>query len=40
MRNAAGEEGKPVERGFEYNSGDNPRFLAVGEIRPLLDLRE
>ena len=28
-----GERGKPVAQGFEYNSGTNPKFLGVGEIR-------
>ncbi|MGQ0654639.1 MAG: UDP-N-acetylglucosamine 4,6-dehydratase (inverting) [Betaproteobacteria bacterium] len=28
-----GARGKPVEEGFEYNSGTNPRFLSVEEIR-------
>jgi len=27
-----GEEGVPVERGFEYNSGKNRRFLSIEEI--------
>jgi UDP-N-acetylglucosamine 4,6-dehydratase len=27
-----GERGAPVARGFEYNSGTNPRFLSVEEI--------
>jgi UDP-N-acetylglucosamine 4,6-dehydratase len=27
-----GETGKPVARGFEYNSGTNPRFLDIPEI--------
>lgn len=30
--NTAGETGKPVPQGFEYNSGDNPHFLNVEEI--------
>lgn len=30
--NALGEKGKPVEMGFEYNSGTNPHFLTVDEI--------
>ena len=30
--NAIGEEGAPVGRGFEYNSGTNPHFLTVEEI--------
>ena len=33
--NQIGEEGKPVEKGFEYNSGNNPDFLSVEEIRKL-----
>lgn len=31
--NGAGEEGLPVEQGFEYNSGNNPHFLSVEDIR-------
>ena len=31
--NALGEEGRPVEQGFEYNSGQNERFLTIDEIR-------
>lgn len=31
-RNRLGEEGKPVAQGFEYNSGNNPRFLSIDEI--------
>jgi UDP-N-acetylglucosamine 4,6-dehydratase len=31
--NALGETGQPVEQGFEYNSGTNPHFLTVNEIR-------
>lgn len=30
--NALGETGKPVARGFEYNSGTNTHFLGVDEI--------
>jgi UDP-N-acetylglucosamine 4,6-dehydratase len=30
--NRLGEQGWPVESGFEYHSGKNPRFLAVEEI--------
>ena len=30
---ARGERGRAVEQGFEYNSGTNPRFLSVEEIR-------
>lgn len=35
-RNALGENGEPVEQGFEYSSGTNPVFLTVAEIRELL----
>lgn len=31
--NAAQERGRPVNLGFEYNSGSNPHFLSVDEIR-------
>ena len=31
--NLVGETGKRVEQGFEYNSGDNARFLTVEELR-------
>jgi len=31
--NAAGEEGRPVPQGFEYNSGSNPSFLDIAQIR-------
>jgi UDP-N-acetylglucosamine 4,6-dehydratase len=30
--NPLGETGRPVEHGFEYHSGKNPRFLDVAEI--------
>jgi UDP-N-acetylglucosamine 4,6-dehydratase/5-epimerase len=30
--NAAGETGRTVGMGFEYNSGTNPHFLSVGEL--------
>ena len=30
--NRLGERGQPVEEGFEYQSGRNPRFLTIGEI--------
>jgi UDP-N-acetylglucosamine 4,6-dehydratase len=36
--NAIGEAGKPVEAGFEYNSGTNPQFLTVEEIVELTEL--
>jgi UDP-N-acetylglucosamine 4,6-dehydratase len=29
--------GKPVEPGFSYNSGDNPDFLTVDELRGLIE---
>lgn len=29
---SAGEQGKPVMQGFEYNSGTNPHFLSVPEV--------
>ncbi len=32
LENKLGEAGKPVSRGFEYNSGTNPHFLAPEEI--------
>jgi UDP-N-acetylglucosamine 4,6-dehydratase len=35
-RNALGEQGKPVEMGFEYNSNDNPWFLTLDEIAQLI----
>lgn len=31
--NSLGESGVPVADGFEYNSGTNPHFLSVREIR-------
>ena len=34
--NALGEKGKPVPDGFEYNSGSNPHFLTVEELRAML----
>ena len=37
-RNAIGEEGVPVELGFEYQSGKNPHFLSRDEILALNDL--
>jgi UDP-N-acetylglucosamine 4,6-dehydratase len=35
-RNARGEVGAPVRDGFEYNSGTNPRFLGLEELREML----
>ncbi len=34
--NNLGEKGKPVEQGFEYNSGTNPHFLSVDELREMM----
>ena len=34
-KNAIGEIGKPVADGFEYNSGTNPHFLNVEELREM-----
>lgn len=34
-KNALGEVGVPVMEGYEYNSGNNPHFLTVGEIRDM-----
>lgn len=31
--NAIGEEGKPVEHGFEYSSKDNPDFMTIDQIK-------
>lgn len=33
--NSLGEKGVPVELGFEYNSGNNPHFLTVEQIREM-----
>lgn len=33
--NTIGEEGRPVPDGFEYNSGTNPHFLTVEELREM-----
>ncbi len=35
LKNGLGEIGTPVDIGFEYNSGKNPNFLSVEEIRRL-----
>ncbi|MCK5665106.1 MAG: polysaccharide biosynthesis protein, partial [Thiotrichaceae bacterium] len=32
-KNKLGETGKLVQQGHEYHSGNNPKFLSVGEIR-------
>ncbi|MFZ5807255.1 MAG: UDP-N-acetylglucosamine 4,6-dehydratase (inverting) [Verrucomicrobiota bacterium] len=34
-KNPLGETSRPVEQGFEYNSGTNPRFLTVDELKKL-----
>lgn len=34
--NGSGEEGRPVELGFEYSSGNNPHFLSVDEAHQLI----
>jgi len=34
-KNNLGEEGVPVKQGFRYNSGNNPHFLSVDEIRTM-----
>ena len=34
--NAIGEKGRPVSDGFEYNSGTNPHFLTVNELREMM----
>jgi UDP-N-acetylglucosamine 4,6-dehydratase len=36
--NKLGEEGQPVEQGFEYNSGTNPHVLTVEELRKMNSL--
>jgi UDP-N-acetylglucosamine 4,6-dehydratase len=33
--NGLGESGTPVTEGFEYESGSNPHFLSVAELREL-----
>lgn len=35
-KNILGDTGKPVEQGFEYNSGTNPHFLSVDELRCII----
>lgn len=34
-KNAIGEVGKPVSDGFEYNSGTNPHFLTIEELKEM-----
>ena len=36
LMNAVGETSMPVDSGFEYNSGTNPQFLSIAEIKTLL----
>ncbi|MDC0360705.1 UDP-N-acetylglucosamine 4,6-dehydratase (inverting) [Alphaproteobacteria bacterium] len=38
--NALGEQGKPVPSEFEYNSGNNPHFLNIEEIREFNTMAE
>ena len=38
--NAQGEKGTPVDQGFEYNSGTNPYFLNIDEIRAFNHMAE
>lgn len=38
-QNELGEKGKAVEQGFRYNSGNNPWFLRIDEIRAMNDAR-
>jgi len=33
--NALGENGSPVKQSFEYNSGSNPHFLTIEELRSM-----
>lgn len=35
MKNKLNEIGQPVEQGFEYNSGTNPSFLTVEELKKM-----
>ncbi len=37
---ALGEIGEAVDQGFDYNSGNNPHFLSVDEIREFDRLAE
>lgn len=34
--NGLREKGRPVEAGFEYNSGTNPRFLTIDQLREMI----
>ena len=35
-KNRLGEIGEPVAEGFEYNSGTNPHFLTVADLKAML----
>ena len=37
LKNVLGEQGRPVPDEFEYNSGTNPHFLSIEELRRLND---
>lgn len=37
-QNPMGEVGRPVAQGFEYNSGTNPHFLTIDEIREMIEV--
>jgi UDP-N-acetylglucosamine 4,6-dehydratase len=39
-KNAAGEEGKAVEKNFEYHSGANKHFLTVEELKEIHEIYE
>lgn len=39
-QNKISEKGEPVETGFEYNSGKNPEFMTIAEIREFNKLAE
>ncbi|MGH8671326.1 MAG: UDP-N-acetylglucosamine 4,6-dehydratase (inverting) [Burkholderiales bacterium] len=38
VTNELGEQGEPVEEGFEYSSGKNPHFLTVSELHEMNNL--
>lgn len=38
--NRLGEQGQPVEQGFEYNSGENPEFLSLDKIVEFNDVAD
>ncbi|MBF0447943.1 MAG: UDP-N-acetylglucosamine 4,6-dehydratase (inverting) [Magnetococcales bacterium] len=39
-KSALGEQGTLVKRGFEYNSGDNPDFLSVEDLKKIVALMD